>query len=644
MSTKPKAIFEYGKREEFGEKLVEWIGDVFYDILPDLGFEVRDEQIYTSFQIADAMCAKKVHFAEAGLGTGKTFAYLLPAIAYARLQRKPVVIACASTALQEQLCGEKGDIATLSKKLGLNIDARMAKDSSEYLCDVKVEEFKASASDLYIEHELDLNEWLKNTKRGERSEMPSVPDAIWKKISWEEGLPCDTCLDRGFCKLIKAKEYYRQATDIIVVEHELFFKDLWTRKEKLADGKLPILPDYTGVIFDEGHKILIPASISAGASLNYFELKDMLTTMEEIHGLRSTLLIAIEKIGKLLDQVFDKINDIAIVDSKSTRYSVYGDKELFDMAAILQKEMDNLLIEFQIEQGLFMESIPVSLIYGYELQIDKAMIALSNLKKVKTSDMIAWIDENGNDFYVVPRRIDERLQQELYKKEIPVILTSATLSNQGDFSYLARSLGITKNTSSTVGNSFELQDQVSIIIKDYEDGYKDYEKKMDSLLDSIEVNKGSTLVLMNSLEEVKELKNILIDKDIKYPILWEDEAERGYLIRTFKETVNSVLIGSNFYEGIDIPGESLTQVVIWSLPFPSTDPFIEVQRKEAEKAGLDSKALVDYEAMSLKLKQGCGRLIRTSEDYGKIIIMEKVYGQAYEKYVLSALPEGTIES
>jgi len=118
MCAKRKEPFDYKNKQEFQEKLVEWIGDVLYDLLPEHGYEIRDEQIFTAFKIADAVCNKNIHLAEAGLGTGKTFAYLLSAIPYARFTGKPVVIACATTALQEQLAGSEGDIRTLSRLLG----------------------------------------------------------------------------------------------------------------------------------------------------------------------------------------------------------------------------------------------------------------------------------------------------------------------------------------------------------------------------------------------------------------------------------------------------------------------------------------------------------------------------------------------
>lgn len=229
-----KEPFEYNGIKEFKSKLSDWIGDVFYDLLPEHGYEVREEQIYTSFQIADAICDRQVHLAEAGLGTGKTFAYLLPAIAYARYSGKPVVIACASTVLQEQLAGDEGDIRRISKLLGLEIDARMAKDPHQYICDVRVEETNEDFNTMTSE----INEWITKTKLGERSEIPSIPDRIWKLIGWNESMACETCLNRGFCKLVKAREYYRNTKDLIIVDHGIFFHDLWTREDRMPIHRL----------------------------------------------------------------------------------------------------------------------------------------------------------------------------------------------------------------------------------------------------------------------------------------------------------------------------------------------------------------------------------------------------------------------
>lgn len=642
MCARLKSIFEYERREDFHDKLTQWIGDVFYDILPEHGYEVREEQIYTAFQMADALCNGKVHLAEAGLGTGKTFAYLLSAIPYARLNRKPIIVACATTALQEQLCGENGDIKTLSDLLGLEVDARMAKDSFQYVCDAKVEDSKAKFDNLSEDLSLEINEWLGKTKRGERSEIPLVPDRVWKHIGWDEGMSCDMCLDRGFCKLMKAKEYYRAARDIIVVDHELFFKDLWTREERIADGKLPILPEYCGVIFDEGHKIILPASMQAGNRIIKEDIDQMILAIEEIHGAREELLLTVTKLEDLTSRFFERLRRVAIVDEGSERFAIYGDDSLLKLAETFQKVLDKLLLELQIEQELYTESLPQNLIYAYEMLIDNSMLAVHNFRKNKGKDIISWIDPEGESFFVVPRDIDTRLNKHLYKKNIPVILTSATLSNDGDFDYLMRTLGLKNPSCSTVGNSFEMEEQVEVYLPDPLSNDKvniEFTKDIEKLAYLLKLNEGRALVLTNSSKEVRRIREGIKHYQLPFKILWEDKAERGYLIREFKEDISSVLVASDFWEGIDVPGESLSMVIIWQLPFPARDPLIEVQRLEAKEEGLDEVLTIDYPAMGLKLKQGCGRLIRKEDDHGKIVIMESVYGEAYEKFVMSALPE-----
>ena len=270
--------FDYKTKEEFPSKLMDWIGDVFYDILPEHGYEIRDEQIYTAFQLADAVCNKKVHLAEAEVGTGKTFAYLLTAIAYAGFSGKPVVIACASTALQEQLAGPKGDIQTLSRILGLEIDAPMAKDPRQYVC--------------------------------------------------------DACSRRGFCKLVKVREHYRSSKDLIIADHSIFFQDLWTRDERIADGKMPMLPDYSLVIFDEGHKVILPAAMGAGRQIHKEDIDNIILSLEEIQGARTSLVAIATALDQASSNFFEKLNQKIIDDEQSERLAVDTDEILLKASYI----------------------------------------------------------------------------------------------------------------------------------------------------------------------------------------------------------------------------------------------------------------------------------------------------------------------
>jgi len=429
------------------------------------------------------------------------------------------------------------------------------------------------------------------------------------------------------------------------VDHELFFKDLWIREDRIADGKLPILPEYSAVIFDEGHKIILPAAIQAGHRIIKDNLEQMILSIEQIHGAREELLLTVAHLKDVTLTFFMKLNEVAIVDEQSERYSIHGDDSLFKLAETFQKVLDRLLFELQIEQELCMESLPKSSIYAYEMLIDSSMLAVHNFHKNKGKDIISWIDREGESFFVVPRNIDTRLNKHLFQKKIPVVLTSATLSNDGDFNYLIRTLGLKNPSHSTVGNSFEMDKQVEVYLP--EPLSKDkinikFAKKIEKLVSLLRLNEGRALVLTKSLEDTKRIREGLKHYQLPFKILWEDKAERGYLIRQFKEEISTVLIGSDFWEGIDVPGQGLSMVIIWQLPFPDLDPLIEVQRLEAKKDGLDEVLTVDYPAMGLKLKQGCGRLIRSKDDQGKIVIMDSVYGEAYENIVMNALPKGKI--
>lgn len=639
MCAKPKELFDYDKNEEFPVKLTEWIGDVFYDSLPEHGYQVRDEQIYTAFQIAEAFCNKKVHLAEAGLGTGKTFAYLLCAMAYARFTGKPVVIACASTALQEQLSGPSGDIQTLSNILGVAIDARMAKNPRQYVCDIKVDDYKSMHADK--DSTTKILQWLQQTHIGERSEMPDVPDEVWKHIGWDESMCCESCTSRGYCKGVKARQYYRAAKDMIVVDHEVFFDDLWTRQQRLAEGKLALLPSYSAVIFDEGHKVLVPAAMRAGQYLIKEEIDTMTLTFEEIQGARDSLILAAIDLEEASYDFFEKLNSCVIADEASPRLAVRLDDNLLKLADGLNKALDRVLFEIQVEQGLYTDSLPISQLQIYEAQIERAQLALARLCRDKGKNVITWVDKKDGSLWVVPKDLSKMLQSHLFHNGLPVIFTSATLSSGRDFSYFLRTLGLKKASTSVVGSAFDIEQQVVVHLpaRKWENNQSvDFAANIETLVSLLKLNEGRALVLTNSLEEVRKIKTSLKCYTLPFEVLSEDQAEQGYIVRKFRNEVSSVLIAANLWEGIDVPGESLSLVIIWQLPFPSLDPLIEAQRKDAKAEGLDPFITVDYPEMGLKLKQGCGRLIRTEQDRGKIIIMQPVKGAPWEKVVISALP------
>lgn len=641
MLTKRKVPFDYKTKEEFPTKLVDWIGDVFYDILPEQGYEVREEQVYTAFQLAEAVCEKKVHLAEAEVGTGKTFAYLLTAIAYARFSGKPAVIACASTALQEQLAGPEGDIQTLSRILGLEVDARMAKDPRQYICDERVSGLEGVVDDKAYSNK--INQWLANTKKGERSEIPLISDRHWKQIGWDESMACDTCTRSGYCKLVRAREHYRTAKDLIIADHGVFFEDLWTREERIVDGKMPILPNYSLVIFDEGHKVMLPAAMRAGRRIDKDDIDTIILSIEEIQGARTSLVATAIALEGASTGFFEILNKNLIADNQSERLGVQINDEILKAAAAFHKALEQQLLEIQIEQELYTEDLPTSMLHTFEIQIERAITALSRFVRNKSKDVITWVNEADGSFWVVPRNLSKLLDKHLFQKKIPVVFTSGTLSSEGDYSYIIRTLGLKEPSRSTVGSPFDIEEQVVVNLfqsSAEESGVSEFSVKIKQLANLLKENRGSGLVLANSLNEVRKIRKELSKYELSFEVLWEDKGERGYLVRRFREEVSTVLIGAHFWEGIDVPGQSLSLVVIWELPFPSLDPLIEMRREDAKEDGMDPLTAVDYPEMGLKLKQGCGRLIRTKDDRGAIAILEPVIGTPWEKIVMGALPKG----
>jgi ATP-dependent DNA helicase DinG len=381
--------------------------------------------------------------------------------------------------------------------------------------------------------------------------------------------------------------------------------------------------------------------MQAGQQINKEEIEDIILAIDEIQGARESFRTATVQLEQAAGDFFAYLESSVITDERSMRQPIRVNDTLLNAASAFRKALDYLLLEMQIEQELYIESLSVNQIEAYEGQIERAIIALNRLCRNKSKDTIHWVDQRDGSFWVAPRNLNEMLDQKLFQKDLPVIFTSATLSNEGDFTYFIRSLGLKHPSKSTVGSPFDLEKQVTVYLTKSSNRMENkFSGDIEKLVDLLKQNGGRALVLTDSLQEVRKIRRKLKGYQLPFEVLCEDEGDRGYLIRKFRETETSVLIGSNLWEGIDVPGEALTLLVIWNLPFPSHDPFIEMQRNLAKEQGFDPITSVDYPEMGLKLKQGCGRLIRTQEDKGSIVILDSVVGRPWEKVVIGALPVG----
>lgn len=630
--------FEITKKDSFYDVLGDYIGDVFYDILPEHGYELRDEQIFMAFQIEQAFKNKSVVFAEAGVGTGKTFVYLLYAICYARYTRKPAIISCADETLIEQLVKKGGDIEKLEKALGLNVDVRLAKAREQYVCVKKLDHLshRTDDEDILKVHD-EIPEFVYEPaasmqsfeRYGDRKEYPWVPNEKWEKIAWDPLQQCSTCDWRHRCGQTLNREYYRHASDLIICSHDFYMEHIWTKESRKREGQLPLLPEASTVVFDEGH--LLEFSAQKGLTYRFHSetLSSVLTGYMD-QDVREESLSLVEEILELHDNWFAQLSRNAGAVEGSIRKEVPKTDSIVANAGTIANKVDALLEQLVFDSELYvMEDYHVKIMEEY-----LEFFAYGLRTFLKDGEGIHWLEETSTDtsLVIMPRLVEDILRKEVFSQKIPFIFSSATLSQAGDFSYIANSLGIQKHSSFSVNSPFDYEKQMMIKgnIENEE------ESKWEQIRASLTANNGHSLVLFSSLEEMERFKAFASNKEWSFKIVYEGDREISETVKEFQNDESSVLCSYHLWEGLDVPGDALTQVIISSLPFPPNDPVFQAKRNHTS----NPEENVDLPYMLLRLRQGVGRLIRTSHDSGIVNVwMTDDQKQRYEKIVKDVLPQ-----
>ncbi|WP_067728058.1 ATP-dependent DNA helicase [Oceanobacillus damuensis] len=629
--------FTVSKTENFFDRLGDYVGDVFYDILPEKGYELRDEQIYMAFQLEQAFKNKSTIFAEAGVGTGKTFVYLLYAICYARYKGKPAIISCADETLIEQLVKKGGDIEKLEEALGLTIDVRLAKARENYVCIKKLDPLanKTNDEDILKVHDeipdfvFDTSAVMKSFERyGDRKEYPWVPDEKWEEIAWDPLQQCSTCDWRHRSGQTLNREYYRHAKDIIICSHDFYMEHVWTKDSRKREGQMPLLPEASSVVFDEGHLLEFAAQKGLTYRFNFENLTNVLTGYMG-QDVREESLLLVEDILALNDEWFELLGDSAKSVEGSNRQEVPRSEVMLEMAGRLNEMVQQLLEHLVFDSELFtMDEYHTKIIEEYLEFFSYGLTIL-----LKDDEGIYWLEENETttSLVVMPRLVEDVLKKEVFSQGIPFVFSSATLSQRRDFSYVANSLGIESYDSFSVESPFDYSDQMKI------NGHLmyDFESKFATIGKQIIDNNGHTLVLFSTAEEMSQFREWSSAQEWPVDMFYEGDFEISETVRRFQRDGTSVLCAHHLWEGLDIPGEALTQVIIASLPFPPKDPVFQAKRNHAT----DPVKEVDAPYMLLRLRQGIGRLIRTSEDRGGIHIwMTSEERKTYEKDIDDVLP------
>ncbi|WP_040956666.1 ATP-dependent DNA helicase [Virgibacillus sp. SK37] len=629
--------FTISKTENFFDRLGDYIGDVFYDILPDQGYELRDEQIYMAFQLEQAFKNKHTIFAEAGVGTGKTFVYLLYAICYARYRRKPAIISCADETLIEQLVKKDGDIEKLEKALGLSIDVRLAKARENYVCVRKLDALveHTDDEDLHEVHDaipefvFDTSAMMKSFERyGDRKEYPWVSNESWEKIAWDPLEQCSTCEWRHRSGQTLNREYYRHATDLIICSHDFYMEHIWTKESRKREGQMPLLPEASCVVFDEGHLLEFAAQKGLTYRYNFETLSNVLTAYMG-QDVREETLYLVEDILTLNDEWFQLLGKNTTNVQGSNRKEINFSSTMLEMAKSLYEKVQQLLEQLVFDAELFtMEDYHIKIIEEY---LEFFSYGLSIL--LKDDEGIYWLEESetSTNLVIMPRLVEDVLKKEVFSQDIPFVFSSATLAQAGDFSYLANSLGIQSFDSFSVDSPFDYEEQMKIAGHIVSDKNSKWEKIGQQLIN----NEGRSLVLFSTMEEMEGFREWVNLQSFSFSVLYEGDREISETVRSFQLTASSVLCAYHLWEGLDVPGEALTQVIISSLPFPPKDPVFQAKRKHAKNPAHE----VDIPYMLLRLRQGIGRLIRSSNDHGAIQLwVEEQQKQLYQDQIEAVLP------
>jgi len=622
------------------------------------GFEVRPQQVEMAGAVQRALLDGRHLVVEAGTGVGKSFAYLVPIIETVRRTGSKAVISTYTITLQEQLINK--DIPFIADCIPQTFVAALAKGRGNYLCKRRLEFALRRQSSLFDDFgsELELiSNWANETEDGSLSDMSFLPkNQIWDRVKSEHG----NCRGRK-CPHFRACFYWRarrclEKADIVVANHALLFSDLVLREEGVS-----ILPDYRFVVIDEAHNIEHVAEDHFGINISNHRIRfllDGLYNPRTHKGLLANMNAekAIEMVNKTRKKVRIFLNQVRHwyegikEETKGRCHKNFIDDTISGYFKDLGSELTKLAKQS--------EEVDEKLEILRYIDRCRALVQdFENFLMQKQADYVYWVEVNGNRTGTVRLRsaavnVGPDVKRCLFDKYESVILTSATLSTgmageKSGFDFFVSRIGLDDFDAVKLGSPFDYEKQVTIYIE------KDLPNPNESAFPgaAAEVLKkyilqttGRAFVLCTSyamLEEIAgRLSNWLAENNIGL-LQQGADVDRTTLLNCFKAEGNNVLFGTDsFWQGVDVPGETLSNVIIVRLPFAVPDkPLLAGRLEQIREMG--GNPFFDYQLPSaiIKFKQGFGRLIRNKIDTGIVVILDsRIVGKSYGAKFLAAIP------
>ncbi len=664
-------------------------------------FEDRPTQRAMAATIAALYTKGGIGLLEAGTGVGKSLAYLVPALRWAAANRERTVISTNTITLQEQLVGK--DLPILAESLtDQKVRFALLKGWHNYICLQRLDLVLAEGTSLFedgLASELDmLTAWARTTKDGSLADLAATPRSeLWDEVAAEGDL-CTRmrCPHFERCFVFAARRRAAEA-DVVVVNHHLLMADIAVRRASGNWSEAAVLPPFTRLVVDEGHHLEDAAAAHLGHTVSRRGLQRLFARLERRgKGLLPALERRLSGASDLLSIASLDLVRIRLVDgTRAARDKAQTVCDLLDAWLASRSEpqvrltdafdedpiwreglapaLDDLLREIALlDDGLRtigsrLETEPARAeelapllgeIRGVSRRLQHAGDALRGaLRAGRDADqLVRWLERRPGDGNVgaasVPLDLAPILREDLFVRLDTAVVTSATLATSEGFAFIARRLGLDDDRTEPVthqfASPFDYGSQAILAVpSDFvapnADGRAHFGQVMAAASDLIEVADGGVFLLFTSHRDVRDAAATLraLDVEARWPLLVHGEAPRDQLLQRFREHGNAVLVGtSTFWEGVDVPGRALHALLLSRIPFRvPTEPVTAAQCEAIEKGGGDSFLEYMVPHAALRLKQGFGRLVRSTADRGAVVLCDpRILRKGYGARLLEALP------
>ncbi|CAN7295619.1 ATP-dependent DNA helicase [Cupriavidus necator] len=632
------------------------------------GYRPRASQHKMAEAVADAIAQNDSVIVEAGTGTGKTYAYLVPAM----LWGGKVILSTGTKNLQDQLFLR--DIPTVRHALNVPVSVALLKGRANYVCHYHLERAQANgrlASRQDAAWLRDIGRFIKETSTGDKAELASVPEnaPVWQMVtSTRDNCLGSECPHYKECFVMRARKEAQQA-DVVVVNHHLFFADVVLRDTGMAE----LLPAANTVIFDEAHQLPETATLFFGETLSTSQLLEIArdAVAEGLSHARDAvdwvaLAAPLERAARDLRLAFSKDNArLALGQIEADRRIAEPFNETLDALDEALSDFVEML-ESQAERA---ESLQ---------QCHRRALELANKLAAWRADAapapapqppegegeaapavpagpetVRWVEVFSHtvQLHRTPLSIAPIFTRQRDGQPRAWVFTSATLSVKGNFTHYAAQLGLDKDRSLTLPSPFDYAKQALLYVpRDMPAPQSPQftDAVVQAALPLIEAAGGRTFLLCTTLRAVQRASDLLYDafaeRGLNLPLLVQGQASRTELLDRFRELGNAVLVGSqSFWEGVDVRGEALSLVIIDKLPFaPPDDPVLAARMEVLQKKGLSPFAVHQLPHAVITLKQGAGRLIRSESDRGVLAIFDtRLVEKPYGRQIWQSLPPFT---